>query len=298
MVAIVAMALFFGPVIGSISPVDRVIVVDVQDGSEAQAAGFENGMTLLEANGKAISSLEEFYRILGGAVTDIKVLYNDQEKSLRLSGESARGIMVASTFEGSPASNASLPAKSVITQINDIDILNLEGFRTQMNTTHPDQIIAITTGEGKIYQINLTMKEGGIGFMGIGISGNAVYSSGASFQQAPAKQFLQVLKAIPNNGLQGFTYMLSLPFAGIPGFTQKGFPGFSGWLTTVFEPIGWAEPFGDKFFWIANLLLWVGWINLYAGLFNCLPAVPLDGGHIFRDLVQTGFERVVKPNEA
>ena len=298
MVAIVAMALFFGPVIGSISPVDRVIVVDVQDGSEAQAAGFENGMTLLEANGKEINSLEEFYRNLGGAITDIKVLYNDQEKSLRLYGESARGIMVASTFEGSPASNASLPAKSVITQINDIDILNLEGFRKQMNTTHPDQIIAITTGEGKIYQINLTTKEGGIGFMGIGISGNAVYSSGASFQQAPAKQFLQVLKAIPSNGLQGFTYMLSLPFAGIPGFTQKGFPGFSGWLTTVFEPIGWAEPLGDKFFWIANLLLWVGWINLYAGLFNCLPAVPLDGGHIFRDLVQTGFERVVKPNEA
>ena len=98
--------------------------------------------------------------------------------------------------------------------------------------------------------------------------------------------------------LQGFTYMLSLPFVGIPGFTQKGFPGFSGWLTTVFEPTGWAEPFGDKFFWIANLLLWIGWINLYAGLFNCLPAVPLDGGHIFRDLVQTGFERVVKPKEA
>ncbi len=298
MVAIVAMALFFGPVIGSISPVDRVIVVDVQDGSAAQAAGFENGMTLLEANGKEIKSLEEFYSNLGGAFTDIKVLYNDQEESLRLSGESARGIMVASTFEDSPASNAGLPAKSVITKINGIDIVNLEGFRKQMNTTHPDQIIAITTGEGKIYQVNLTMKEGGIGFMGIGISGNAVYSCGASFQQAPAKQFLQVLKAIPSNGLQGFTYMLSLPFAGIPGFTQKGFPGFSGWLTTVFEPIGWAEPLGGKFFWIANLLLWVGWINLYAGLFNCLPAVPLDGGHIFRDLVQTGFERVVKPNEA
>ena len=297
-VAIVAMALFFGPVIGSISALDRVIVVDVLDGSAAQAAGFENGMTLLEANGKEIKSLEEFYSNLGSALTDIKVLYNDNEESLRLSGESARGIMVASIFEGSPASNASLPAKSVITKINGIDIVNLEGFRKQMNTTHPDQIIAITTGEGKIYRVNLTMKEGGIGFMGIGISGDAVYSCGASFQQAPAKQFLQVLKAIPSNGLQGFTYMLSLPFAGIPGFTQKGFPGFSGWLTTVFEPNGWAEPFGGKFFWIANLLLWVGWINLYAGLFNCLPAVPLDGGHIFRDLVQTGFERVVKPKEA
>ena len=175
---------------------------------------------------KRSDSLEEFYRILGGAVTDIKVLYNDQEKSLRLYGESARGIMVASTFEGSPASNASLPAKSVISQINDIDIMNLEGFRKQMNTTHPDQIIAITTGDGKIYQINLTMKEGGIGFMGIGISGNAVYSSGASFQQAPAKQFLQVLKAIPSNGLQGFTYMLSSALCRNSGLYPKGFPRF------------------------------------------------------------------------
>jgi membrane-associated protease RseP (regulator of RpoE activity) len=298
MVAMVAMALFFGPVIGSISPVDRVIVVDVLEGSAAQAAGFENGMTLLEANGAEIKSLEEFYSRLGSAFADIRVLYNDQEKSLRLSGESARGIMVASIFEDSPASKAGLPAKSVITKINGIDVVNLDGFREQMNTTRPDQIIAITTGDGKIFRVNLTTKEGGIGFMGIGISGNSVYSSGASFQQAPAKQFLQVLKAIPSNGLQGFTYMLSLPFAGIPGFTQKGFPGFSGWLTTVFEPVGWAEPLGGKFFWIANLLLWVGWINLYAGLFNCLPAVPLDGGHIFRDLVQTGFERLVKPQEA
>jgi membrane-associated protease RseP (regulator of RpoE activity) len=46
------------------------------------------------------------------------------------------------------------------------------------------------------------------------------------------------------------------------------------------------------------LLLWIGWINLYAGLFNCLPAVPLDGGHIFRDLVQSGFERVVNVQKA
>ena len=114
-VAAVAMALFFGPVIGSISPVDRVIVVDVQEGSAAQAAGFENGMALLEANGKEIKSLDDLYSNLSSASTDIKVLYNDQEESLATIWEAARGIMVASTFEDSPASNAGLPAKSVIT---------------------------------------------------------------------------------------------------------------------------------------------------------------------------------------
>ena len=116
--------------------------------------------------------------------------------------------------------------------------------------------------------------------------------------RSPARQFLEQLRALPGMGMSGFHLMLSLPFAGVPGLSQKGFPGFSGWLTAVFEPSGWAEPLGEKLFWIANLLLWIGWINLYAGLFNCLPAVPLDGGHIFRDLVQSGFERIVRAEEA
>ena len=306
-VAAIAMALFFGPVIGSISPVDRVIAVDVQEDSNASIAGFESGMALLNVNGYEVKTLEDLYRNLTGSkAQDFTVLYNDREERLQVPGDAARGIMVASIFEDSPAASAGLPAKSVITKIDGADIVNLEGFRSKMNATHPGQIIAVTTGDLKTYSINLTENDNAnsvtnrtnSGFIGIGISGDAVYLGGAAFQQAPSKQFLQVLRVIPYSGLQGFTYMLSLPFSGIPGFTQKGFPGFSGWLTTIFEPSGWAEPLGGKFFWLANLLLWIGWINLYAGLFNCLPAVPLDGGHIFRDLVQSGFERIVKPHEA
>ncbi len=302
-VAAVAMALFFGPVIGAISPMDRLIVVDVQDGSPADKAGFESGMVLLDVNGNKDSNLEQFYSHLGSSTNKMNVFYNDKEEILPLAGEAARGIMVASTFKGSPAESAGLPSKSVITEIDGIKIANLVGFRKLMNTTRPGQIIAITTGQGNTYQVKLTAKENAAkedsgGFIGIGISGNAVLSGGALFQEVPARQFLQTLKDIPSMGITGFHLMLSLPFSGIPGFTQKGFPGFSGWLTAVFEPSGWAEPLGSKLFWIANLLLWIGWINLYAGLFNCLPAVPLDGGHIFRDLVQSAFEKIVRPKEA
>ena len=301
-VAAVAMALFFGPVIGSISPVDRLIVVDVQDGSAAEKAGFTNGMVLLDVDGNRDGNLEQFYSDLGSSSVNLRVLYEDREQVLPLTGEPARGIMVASIFKGSPAESAGLPARSLITRIDGIDIVNLEGFRKQMNATRPGQIISITTGQGNTYGVNLTAKEAASpdsgGFIGIGISGNAVLSGGVIFQEAQAGQILQFLKALPDRGIQGLAYMLSLPFSGIPGFTQKGFPGFSGWLTAVFEPSGWAEPLGSKFFWIANLLLWIGWINLYAGLFNCLPAVPLDGGHIFRDLVQSGFEKIVRPEKA
>ncbi|OPY53942.1 MAG: zinc metallopeptidase RseP [Methanosaeta sp. PtaU1.Bin112] len=302
-VAAVAMALFFGPVIAAISPMDRLIVVDVQDGSAADKAGFERGMVLLDVNGHKDSNLEQLYNHLGSSTNSVNVFYNNREEFLPLSGEPARGIMVASTFKGSSAEAAGLPPKSLITEIDGKEIVNLDGFRKLMNTTHPGQTIAITTGQGNAYLINLTEKENAApeesgGFIGIGISGNAVLSGGALIQEVPSRQFLQTLQNIPSMGIAGFHLMLSLPFSGIPGFTQKGFPGFSGWLTAVFKPSGWAEPLGSRLFWIANLLLWIGWINLYAGLFNCLPAVPLDGGHIFRDLVQSGFERIVRPEEA
>ncbi|HPS92382.1 MAG TPA: site-2 protease family protein [Methanothrix sp.] len=302
-VAAVAMALFFGPVIAAITPLDRVIVVDVQDGSAADMAGFEKGMVLIDVNGNNDSNLDQFYSHLAGSTNRMNVFYNNKEEILSLSGEPARGIMVASTFKGSSAEAAGLPSRSLITEIDGKKIANLDGFREIMNTTRPGQTIAITTGQGDTYQILLTSKtaagkEDTGGFIGIGISGNAVLSGGALFQEVPSRQFLQTLRNIPRMGLTGFHLMLSLPFSGIPGFTQKGFPGFSGWLTAVFEPSGWAEPLGGKLFWLANLLLWIGWINLYAGLFNCLPAVPLDGGHIFRDLVQSGFEKIVQPKDA
>ena len=40
----------------------------------------------------------------------------------------------------------------------------------------------------------------------------------------------------------------------------------------------------DDVFWIlTNSLYWIFWINLMLGLTNVLPAVPLDGGYIFKD---------------
>jgi membrane-associated protease RseP (regulator of RpoE activity) len=303
-VAAAAMALFFGPVIGAISPVDRLIVVNVDENSTAGEDGYEMGMVLMQTNGKDVSSLEQFYHDLAGTSEQgkLSLLFEDRERTLPLTGQPERGILVGSIFKDSAAYAAGLPAMSVITEIDGRKAVDLVGFRELMNSTHPGQMVNITTAEGRTYAVNLTArddasKEQG-GFIGIAISGNAVFSGGATFQQAPARQFLEQLKAMPGMGMSGFHLLLSLPFAGVPGLSQKGFPGFSGWLTTVFEPSGWAEPLGEKLFWIANLLLWIGWINLYAGLFNCLPAVPLDGGHIFRDLVQSGFERIVKAEKA
>jgi len=79
--------------------------------------------------------------------------------------------------------------------------------------------------------------------------------------------------------LSAWLFVLMMPFFGLTG---DGFSGFSGVMLSFFEPAGWAEPFGIGIFWAANILYWVAWLNFYVGLFNCLPAIPLDGGHLFR----------------
>jgi membrane-associated protease RseP (regulator of RpoE activity) len=95
-------------------------------------------------------------------------------------------------------------------------------------------------------------------------------------------------------GITGWVIIFGLP---IYGFAGEGFPGFSGMLMNFYEPTGWIAVFGIVVFWALNILLWVGWMNFYAGLFNCLPAVPLDGGHVFRDVMTSFLSKIFGDGE-
>jgi membrane-associated protease RseP (regulator of RpoE activity) len=132
------------------------------------------------------------------------------------------------------------------------------------------------------------------GFMGVTYSseGGAVsHSIGIGIGQFQARGFLGMLQNIPSllNGVTGWILLFSLP---IYGFAGEGFPGFSGLITNFYEPVGLVAFMGDGIFWMLNILLWVGWMNFYVGLFNCLPMLPLDGGHVFRDVVATSLSRL------
>ena len=48
-------------------------------------------------------------------------------------------------------------------------------------------------------------------------------------------------------------------------------------------------------FWIvANSFYWIFWLNLMVGMTNVLPAVPLDGGYLFRDGIDSIVRKVRK----
>ncbi|MDD1725635.1 MAG: site-2 protease family protein [Euryarchaeota archaeon] len=190
------------------------------------------------------------------------------------------GLGVVGVVSGSPAEKAGLQPGMVVGQIDSIKISNMGEFQAFMNTTSQGQtinIIASDQGVSRTFVVVLDKNpDYDKGFLGI---------SGM-----PASELLSFLKSIPSNlnNFNGWAALAALPFI---------FGGFTGDIAHLYQPVGWGASLGPAFFWIANTLLWVGWINFWVGLFNCLPAVPLDGGHIFRELFKSLAEKFLRNPE-
>ena len=94
--------------------------------------------------------------------------------------------------------------------------------------------------------------------------------------------------------LRGIGVSLLLPLVGSIGLSglEYNFAGFVGWNLQFFAVEGPLAPLGGGLFVLANLLFWTGWINLNLGFFNCIPAFPLDGGHLLRMMAEAVVSRL------
>jgi membrane-associated protease RseP (regulator of RpoE activity) len=69
-------------------------------------------------------------------------------------------------------------------------------------------------------------------------------------------------------------------------------------VADLFEPTGIFSGWDSGAFWIlANCFYWIFWINIMVGLTNALPAVPLDGGYLFRDWMDSIVARFKKGSD-
>jgi len=320
-VAFVAFLLLFGPVLGAIEPLSDTMVVNVTPGSHAFEAGIREGMVITGIDDISVqnahdvilytSTVEPGSIVKVHAAKDRVVSIYDVKAGEKVE-EDVIGVYVRGVVENSPAKAAGFEEGMYIVKIDNTSMQPPEQFILFMNSTKAGQTVHV-----EVLPANQTLKQNSTigfdvelaqyqyqdetyekGFLGVEYGSGGVLSTslGISVGEFPATTYLHMLKSIPSmlDGPAGWIIIFGLP---IIGFAGEGFPGFSGTLAQFYQPVGWGEPLGIGLFWIANTLLWVGWLNFYVGLFNCLPAVPLDGGHVFRDYTHSFVLRITG-NEA
>jgi hypothetical protein len=65
-------------------------------------------------------------------------------------------------------------------------------------------------------------------------------------------------------------------------------------IIDAYEVTGPLSILPTSLFWVlANILYYLFWINILLGIFNAIPAIPLDGGYVFKDGMNAVVSRIM-----
>ncbi len=188
------------------------------------------------------------------------------------------GIIVAGVVKNSPAYGKIKRGYGVY-MINGIKMNNITTFMNFMNTTHENEKINISYYyDGAFGNISIVLankynythdaKDKDRGFIGISVANlrNMVVEP---------DYFINLYNPFKTN----FFVFVSLPFHGLSPFPKE--------LAALY-----SYPMQPLFLPLMNFFYWLFWLNFALGTFNALPALPLDGGYVFKDGVSWLIEKL------
>ncbi|MEW5761486.1 MAG: site-2 protease family protein [Candidatus Thermoplasmatota archaeon] len=206
-----------------------------------------------------------------------------------------KGVLIHGVVEDYPAEQAGLKPWMLITKIEGKNITepgikNEKDFHRIMDSTKAGDNVTITYYfKGKHSKINATLsdkyeyylnveKKEEEGYKGKGFLGVSTIS--------PHNLKNTLAHPLDTSSFESFTskilFYVALPIYGLTPFQEP--------LTELYEPKFFIPH--EIFWFFANVFYWLFWLNIIIGATNFLPAVPLDGGYIFKDSVDAILKKL------
>jgi membrane-associated protease RseP (regulator of RpoE activity) len=219
------------------------------------------------------------------------------------------GAFASQAVEDGPLAAEGAPTDSplVVTRIDGQRVPNATALTAVLAGVEPGSsatVEAFVDGERRTYDVTLGERDGEafLGVAGIRQGHTGLVLDDFGVDQYPAGFFLSVLDGSAGNisDSAGFFaeefvrifLVLFLPVFGIAGSGSFGFAGFTGGIGSFFVVEGPLAFLGSGVFLLANVCFWTGWVNFNLAIFNCIPAYPLDGGHILRTSTESVVSRL------